>query len=241
MKGPVKILCLTIILALCIPAVSVRALGSCIQQPEESGASFPLMESVSETDDVLSGACLLILMEENGCVRFSKQDIAVTIPAESLYKLDISPEDSLRISILQQPDLSFVFSIWINDTPVEHLDDMVIMFPCPAPEEGCLLTLTDASADKAYIGDYDSGRGIVSFILPSAGNYLLGQTPSPAVVPPVPKAESLPLGNVTGDISVAAARTSAFSRSLAAAVLIILPVAAALLPILVYRQRRKTP
>lgn len=222
--------------------------------PEDTGSSVPAQpadgslkpqdetprhtESVTSTEDILSGDRVLLLLEENGCVRFSKQGIVLTLPALSLEGLGISSGDSLRIRIDQQsPDL-FCFSLWLNDIPVTQLDHMEIMLPCQAPDDGKKLILVDSDEESIAAGSYNSAQQVVSFELQRAGSYRLEQSPASLTEESVLQTDTSSGAPDTHSVS-AAAGTGVILRFLPALWLLVPLIIALLLLFAAYRRRRK--
>lgn len=219
----VSLILLCIILLRAFPCVPAQAFAAA-RTPESSD------------EEVITGTRLLLLLSENGCVRFARNGAVVTFPAAALEQLDIRETDSLYVSLQLTGQDGFLLSVHLNDQPVTYLESIQVILPFHGLDDGFLPALTESSTGECFTGSYSQDLETASFELQHTGRYLPGQVPSPAAQMPVPKAAFVPSQDI---LSITSAVTPALSRILAAAGLGLVTLFTAAILVIIFRQRRK--
>ncbi|MFS6554108.1 hypothetical protein VPJ68_01120, partial [Parabacteroides distasonis] len=86
--------------------------------PNSSGK---ILEFSGEDYDIISGKRLLMMLDAFGIAQFSKHGISVILSRSAVLSTVPSDHDQFCITILNNSDHSFSFSVTQNDKPVENL------------------------------------------------------------------------------------------------------------------------
>lgn len=86
-------------------------------------------ERITDTITVISGQRLLFMIQENGCAKFEKQGISVSVPEETINTWQIGENDEIQIWIEKVSDAAFSLRIFVRGEEVTEIPGTVVEFP----------------------------------------------------------------------------------------------------------------
>lgn len=131
----------------------------------------PFMEFFGETEDVISGTRLkLMLRSENGVARFSKQGLTVTLKDNVFSTEPLQDSDQIRIAIEKLKDDSFSLALTMNEKNITSIPDTIVMVPYHPKQIGSALFLQDEQGGEVSAADYDNQLAVATFTVQSTGD-----------------------------------------------------------------------
>ena len=143
-------------------------------QKSESSQNDTFNEESGEAYSLISGARLM-LMQETGPVRFSKQGITATLSDDALDMLHIEEGSRFYISLLRTEE-GFVFSAELDGKPIENLPDTRILLPLDASHRSRLSLLRNEQGEFVGMGRCDHATHTVEFTVDAPGAYSISDT-----------------------------------------------------------------
>ncbi len=151
---------------------------STVKPTSEPQQETHFKESFGETQDIISGTRLLMMLSDMGTARFSKQGVTVTLSANTLNQLNIKDADRFSITIERIGDTEIYFFVELNDIPMTKLPGSVIMIPLHMQNDNSSLLLIDERGES-YEGSYDTSISVATFTVDESGYYTIKeQTPT---------------------------------------------------------------
>ena len=147
--------------------------GQGSSQNEENDASV-FNEESGENYSLISGTRLM-LMQEAGPVRSSKQGITATLSDAALDMLRLENDSRFYIS-LQRTEDGFVFSAELDGKPIESLPDTRIIVPLDAAHGNTLYFLRNKQGEFVGIGRCDHAAHTVEFTVDAPGAYSISDS-----------------------------------------------------------------
>lgn len=148
--------------------------------PSQSGSaadtSEALLEQVTETSTIISGARLRLLLQSNpDTVLFEKDGITVEIPSSFLSSLHLPDHAFLKISIQQTNSVSFSLFLNADGDELDTLEETTITMPfTPSGDrEEEQFTLIHVDTGSKNTAKYMSDQGRVSSKIYKTGTYTL--------------------------------------------------------------------
>ena len=86
-------------------------------------------ERSTDTITVISGQRLLFMIQENGCAKFEKQGISVSVPEETINTWQIGENDEIQVWIEKVSDAAFSLRIFVRGEEVTEIPGTVVEFP----------------------------------------------------------------------------------------------------------------
>ena len=86
-------------------------------------------ERSTDTITVISGQRLLFMIQENGCAKFEKQGISVSVPEETINTWQIGENDEIQVWIEKVSDAAFSLRIFVRGEEVIEIPGTVVEFP----------------------------------------------------------------------------------------------------------------
>lgn len=86
-------------------------------------------ERSTDTITVISGQRLLFMIQENGCAKFEKQGISVSVPEEMINTWQIGENDEIQVWIEKVSDAAFSLRIFVRGEEVTEIPGTVVEFP----------------------------------------------------------------------------------------------------------------
>ncbi|MDD2980334.1 MAG: hypothetical protein PHN80_10205 [Hespellia sp.] len=136
----------------------------------DSNTSF--LEKSTDTYTLISGLRLKEMLGENGDVRFSKQNVTITLPGNILRQWAIQDGSRFKITITRNEN-QFSFLVELDGKPMQGLTGTIIMLPFKASDQSPVLALTDKNNEVLSYGTFDSDLGIATFTVDDPGTFLI--------------------------------------------------------------------
>ncbi len=151
--------------------------------PTDTASPTPqaFKEFFGQTQDIISGTRLLMMLYDAEAVRFSKQGISISIPRDVFDGLNIKDSDRFSVTITMISDSTFTFSIELNDIPVTYIPKTIVMVPYHMLDATAQLILTDEQGIE-YSGIYDENIAVATFIVDQTGYYTIHEQNTPTAV-----------------------------------------------------------
>lgn len=143
--------------------------------PVEALPQYSFLEKDTQNDSLLSGARILLMLEDEEQVRFSKNGVTVTIPADTLEALSLQADSRFYIKIVRPDARHFSLVLTVDGEAVTSLPGTVVMLPLEEAPAGSL-TLLSADGELVSDGTYDSALGIATFSISAPGEYEIHQS-----------------------------------------------------------------
>ena len=86
-------------------------------------------ERSTDTITVISGQRLLFMIQENGCAKFEKQGISVSVPEETINTWQIGENDEIQVWIEKVSDAAFSLRIFVRGEEAIEIPGTVVEFP----------------------------------------------------------------------------------------------------------------
>ncbi len=166
-------------------------------------------EFLGETQDIISGTRLLLMLEGTDAVQFSKQGITLSIPAEVLLDLNIQDTDRFVITIERQSNGELSFGMERNGTAVTSLPGTLVMVPYSIQNDTSQLVLTDQQG-MDVMGSYDAALAVVTFTVDHTGFYTISEQHETATSAATPITDRPKESKGVGSIGVALALLGIF-------------------------------
>lgn len=152
------------------------------EDPGEPLPQYSFLEEDTQDYSLLSGARILLMLEDADQARFSKNGVTVTIPGDTLKSLSLQADSRFNIAITM-PDARHVsLVLTVDDAAVTSLPGAVLMVPLEEAPLGSL-SLLDAAGGWVSDGTYDSALGVAAFALSAPGEYEIHQSAPEAQQP----------------------------------------------------------
>ena len=138
----------------------------------------PVMEQVTDTSTIITGARLRMLLEANpDSVLFEKKGITVEIPSAYLSALDLADHALFEVSIQKTDDYSFTLSIRIDGSEAGTLSESTVTMPFPFPDkdEAKQLSLIHVGTGSKSQIQYLAPQNRASAKIYATGTYTLQQ------------------------------------------------------------------
>lgn len=138
----------------------------------------PVMEQVTDTSTIITGARLRMLLEANpDSVLFEKKGITVEIPSAYLSALDLADHALFEVSIQKTDNYSFTLSIRIDGSEAGTLSESTVTMPFPFPDkdEAKQLSLIHVGTGSKSQIQYLAPQNRASAKIYATGTYTLQQ------------------------------------------------------------------
>lgn len=146
-----------------------------IEEPGESLPQYSFLEEDTKDYSLLSGARVLLMLEDADQARFSKNGITVTIPSDALKALSLQADSRFYIEITRPDARHISLVLTVDDVAVTSLPGTVVMVPLEKAPAGSL-SLLDAGGSWVSDSIYDSALGVATFSLSAPGVYEVHQS-----------------------------------------------------------------
>lgn len=152
------------------PSQNAPNADSNVKTPSSSGK---ILEFSGEDYDMISGKRLLMMLDASGIAQFSKHGISVILSRSAVLSTVPSDHDQFCITILNNSDHSFSFSVTQNDMPIENLVNTKLMLPWEPHSSSSIPFLLNENYTLAAIGTYAPDASIATFTVNTSGNYII--------------------------------------------------------------------
>ena len=152
------------------PTQNAPNADSNVKTPSSSGK---ILEFSGEDYDMISGKRLLMMLDASGIAQFSKHGISVILSRSAVLSTVPSDHDQFCITILNNSDHSFSFSVTQNDMPIENLVNTKLMLPWEPHSSSSIPFLLNENYTLAAIGTYAPDASIATFTVNTSGNYII--------------------------------------------------------------------
>lgn len=152
------------------PTQNAPNADSNVKTPSSSGK---ILEFSGEDYDMISGKRLLMMLDASGIAQFSKHGISVILSRSAVLSAVPSDHDQFCITILNNSDHSFSFSVTQNDMPIENLVNTKLMLPWEPHSSSSIPFLLNENYTLAAIGTYAPDASIATFTVNTSGNYII--------------------------------------------------------------------
>lgn len=136
-------------------------------------SSRKILEFSGEDYDMISGKRLLMMLDASGIAQFSKHGISVILSRSAVLSTVSSDHDQFCITILNNSDHSFSFSVTRNDMPIKNLVNTKLMLPWKPHSSSSIPFLLNENYTLAAIGTYAPDTSIATFTVNTSGNYII--------------------------------------------------------------------
>ena len=145
------------------------------EEPGESLPQYSFLEEDTKDYSLLSGARVLLMLEDADQARFSKNGITGSIPSDALKALSLQADSRFYIEITRPDARHISLVLTVDDVAVTSLPGTVVMVPLEKAPAGSL-SLLDAGGSWVSDGIYDSALGVATFSLSAPGVYEVHQS-----------------------------------------------------------------
>lgn len=144
------------------------------EAPDQSLSQDSFLEKDTQDYSLLSGARVLLMLEDTDQARFSKNGVTVTIPGDALKALSLQADSRFYIEITRPDARHISLVLTVDDVAVASLPGTVVMVPLEKAPAGNI-SLLDAGGSWVSDGIYDSTLGVATFSLSAPGIYEVHQ------------------------------------------------------------------
>ena len=145
------------------------------EAPDQSLSQDSFLEKDTQDYSLLSGARVLLMLEDADQARFSKNGVTVTIPGDTLKSLSLQADSRFYIEITRPDARHISLVLTVDDVAVASLPGTVVMVPLEKAPAGSI-SLLDAGGSWVSDGIYDSTLGVATFSLSAPGIYEVHQS-----------------------------------------------------------------
>ncbi|WP_051188440.1 hypothetical protein [Proteocatella sphenisci] len=133
--------------------------------------SFPVIESYSPAQTVISGRRLKDLCKEGESVVFGSGDLTVSIPSELLLGLNLSESDTLTVRLTQKEGNQIILTVGVSDKSLMLLSGTVLRLRYIPQSENADITIRNDSGEEITDISYDGE--LLRFAADTSGTYTI--------------------------------------------------------------------
>ncbi|MEG2073335.1 MAG: hypothetical protein RRY54_01070 [Angelakisella sp.] len=151
---------------------------------DDDSSVSPVLETVTESSTILSGARLNQLTVEGGTMLFEKHGVAIELPSSLTNSLNLSAEQLLELTLLRPAEDTFSLAILADGKALTALPRTTVRLPWAA-EATQKLECVNLDGAHSSEGIYEPASGTVRCTISETGAYRIRAVP-PVAEPPAP-------------------------------------------------------
>lgn len=143
-------------------------------------ADSTVTELSTDTVTAVSGQRLLLMLQQNGSVRFEKQGISVTILPETINTWKVAANDEIQMKIEKTAESAFSLRIFVRGEEVTEIPGSTVEFQTSVFEEISspeTVTVVDAQGNLCAVTWQDKQK-ILRVEIEKTGDYFLSDDPA---------------------------------------------------------------